>query len=43
MPHVVAAPGTGGEEVADLFGARCWVSVVAYDDGVEVRDIGWCG
>ncbi|MET9535325.1 hypothetical protein ABZY02_33005 [Streptomyces sp. NPDC006649] len=37
-----AWPAPGGQEVTDLFGARCWVSVVAYDDGIEVRDIGWC-
>ncbi|MFF2964265.1 hypothetical protein ACFVT1_36480 [Streptomyces sp. NPDC057963] len=34
-------PPPGGEEVADAFGAWCWVSFVAYADGLEVRDIGW--
>ncbi|WP_328374616.1 hypothetical protein OG372_00165 [Streptomyces sp. NBC_01020] len=38
-----AWPAPGGEEVADFYGARCWASVVAYDDGIEVRDIGWYG
>lgn len=36
-------PAPGGEECVDFFGARCWVSVVAYADGLEVRDVGWCG
>jgi hypothetical protein len=36
-------PTPGGEEAADVFGGRCWVTVVAYLDGIEVRDIGWCG
>ncbi|MGW7712152.1 hypothetical protein [Streptomyces sp. NPDC054771] len=44
--HDVAAdpsswPAPGGEDVVDLFGARCWVTVAAYVDQVEVRDIGW--
>ncbi|MFF8717139.1 hypothetical protein ACF07T_37780 [Streptomyces sp. NPDC015184] len=34
-------PAPGGEEVLDAFGARCWISCVAYLDGLEVRDIGW--
>ncbi|MFB6990886.1 hypothetical protein ACFC0C_25145 [Streptomyces sp. NPDC056178] len=33
----------GGEEVADVFGSRCWVAVVAHLDGIEARDIRWCG
>ncbi|MFJ1695699.1 hypothetical protein ACIOHC_11195 [Streptomyces sp. NPDC088252] len=36
-------PAPGGEELADVFGGSCWVTVVAYLDGIEVRDIGWCG
>ncbi|WP_329167825.1 hypothetical protein OG939_35955 [Streptomyces sp. NBC_01685] len=36
-------PQPGGEEVAEVFGALCWVSIVAYLDGVEVRDVGWAG
>ncbi|WP_326734025.1 hypothetical protein [Streptomyces sp. NBC_01022] len=36
-------PRPGGEEVADAFGVQCWVSFVAYLDGVEVRDVGWAG
>jgi hypothetical protein len=36
-------PAPGGEEVANVVGSRCWVSVVAYLDEIEVRDIGWCG
>ena len=36
-------PAPGGEEIADFFGPYCWVSVVAYADGLEVRDVGWCG
>lgn len=35
-------PAPGGEETADVFGPSCWVSVVAYADGLEVRDVGWC-
>lgn len=38
-----AWPAPGGEECVDFFGSRCWVSVVAYLDGLEVRDVGWCG
>ncbi|MGW2182700.1 hypothetical protein ACWCXX_32395 [Streptomyces sp. NPDC001732] len=36
-------PTPGGEDVVDVFGSRCWVSYVAYRDGLEVRDIGWAG
>ncbi|MGW2177698.1 hypothetical protein ACWCXX_06280 [Streptomyces sp. NPDC001732] len=36
-------PAPGGEDSADMFGSRCWVTVVAYLDGIEVRDNGWCG
>lgn len=36
-------PAPGGEEAVDVFGGRCWVTVVAYVDGLEVRDVGWCG
>ncbi|MFG2404220.1 hypothetical protein ACGFR8_07750 [Streptomyces brevispora] len=36
-------PVPGGEESADVFGARCWVTVVAYRGELEVRDVGWCG
>ncbi|MEE1804886.1 hypothetical protein [Streptomyces sp. BE133] len=36
-------PAPGGEEAVDEFGAWCWVSYVAYRDGLEVRDIGWVG
>ncbi|MEE1804858.1 hypothetical protein [Streptomyces sp. BE133] len=35
-------PAPGGEEAADVFGSRCWVSIAAYADGLEVRDVGWC-
>lgn len=38
-----AWPTVGGDEVADFFGVRCWVSVVAYRGVLEVRDVGWCG
>ncbi|MFF1962954.1 hypothetical protein ACFVW5_04900 [Streptomyces sp. NPDC058232] len=43
LRHPELWPAPGGEEAADVFGGRCWVSVVAYLDGIEVRDIGWCG
>ncbi|MBK3596287.1 hypothetical protein JHN60_29345 [Streptomyces sp. MBT51] len=36
-------PAPGGEETVDFFGPYCWASVVAYADGLEVRDVGWCG
>lgn len=36
-------PAPGGEEVADVFGATCWVSFVVYLDGIEVHDVGWLG
>ncbi|MFJ5726234.1 hypothetical protein [Streptomyces sp. NPDC093149] len=36
-------PAVGGKEVADVFGAWCWVSFVVYLDGVEVLDVGWVG
>ncbi|MFD4862886.1 hypothetical protein [Streptomyces atratus] len=34
-------PAPGGEEIADDFGAWCWISYVAYAAGLEVRDVGW--
>ncbi|WP_371790400.1 hypothetical protein OG285_05965 [Streptomyces sp. NBC_01471] len=34
----VAWSARGGEEAADLFGARCWVLVVACDEGIESCD-----
>ncbi|MGW1658032.1 hypothetical protein [Streptomyces atratus] len=34
-------PAPGGEEIAHAFGTWCWISYVAYADGLEVRDIGW--
>ncbi|WP_250302037.1 MULTISPECIES: hypothetical protein [unclassified Streptomyces] len=36
-------PDPSGEETADAFGASCWVSYVAYAEGLEVRDVGWAG
>ncbi|WP_326768625.1 hypothetical protein OG978_32540 [Streptomyces sp. NBC_01591] len=36
-------PAAGGEEAVDVFGSRCWVTVAAFADGLEVRDVGWCG
>ncbi|MET8537034.1 hypothetical protein ABZV67_35835 [Streptomyces sp. NPDC005065] len=36
-------PEPGGEEIAEAFGPRCWVSFVAYLDEVEARDVGWAG
>ncbi|MET7527251.1 hypothetical protein [Streptomyces sp900116325] len=43
LRHPELWPAPGGEELADVFGSRCWVSVVSYRDGLEVRDIGWFG
>ncbi|WP_327349685.1 hypothetical protein OG772_20610 [Streptomyces sp. NBC_01321] len=47
LAEVSARPGwwpePGGEEFAEAFGSRCWVSFVAYVDEVEVRDVGWVG
>ncbi|MCX5115498.1 hypothetical protein OOK13_45205 [Streptomyces sp. NBC_00378] len=39
--HPDGWPAPGGEEIAHAFGTWCWISYVAYADGLEVRDIGW--
>ncbi|MCX5114815.1 hypothetical protein OOK13_41485 [Streptomyces sp. NBC_00378] len=34
-------PVPGDEEIAHAFGTWCWISYVAYADGLEARDIDW--